>query len=328
MNEDILKLATGLPDSLKNFVEKVPTVLSDSISVTIPDTLKVVNSVPFYKDATFYLSIITILIALLALFLPHAITKSLEKKKENVRLHELETYFFSILISLNEPINKQIGFFKELSEKIKDEESREIRFQENSDLYMQNLNEIKHQDLYTIFIQKKNLPLEEKVEHFKNIFHSLHYINSQVDRSKSNFITYFNDNRRYETEFRENVDQILRQWDQYLSFAKRNNVIPSQDALLKEFDAILQNWKNTDNMYSIKCAEDNLLDPLKKLCQEEVADPRTTELIRYVVDTKYAISYLRKMKGIYSKQFNNEAIELEKKQILLNQAIQFFKSSS
>ena len=154
------------------------------------------------------------------------------------------------------------------------------------------------------------------------------FITSQVDRSKSNFITYFNNNRRYETEFRENIDQILRQWDQYLSFAKRNDVPPSQDALLKEFDAILQNWKNTDNMYSIKCAEDTLLTPLKKLCQEEVADPRTTELIKNVVDAKYAILNLRTMKGIYSKQFNNEAIELEKKQTLLNEAMQFFKNSS
>ena len=91
----------------------------EEISVVLKDTVQINDPTPFYQDWSFYLLIVSVLIAVMALFIPNLISKRLEKKKENDRLIQLKEYYLSLAKSYLRPLNELIDIITDVADKIK-----------------------------------------------------------------------------------------------------------------------------------------------------------------------------------------------------------------
>jgi len=287
---------------------------------SIQDIAEIINNSSIKFDYSFYLSVISISIAILALILP--IIR--EYLKERKRLKNLEKYVYYILEELLDPINKKVKNLKELSNSIKNTETRNFGFADSSTLLIEVFNKISHQDLHMIFIQNKRKPLYLKIKHFKNIVDIVDSFDKQNKIDQKNFFQFMKDLRRYEKQFNENVDAIFRLFDLYVSTNKRENIHPSNDPFLSNFDKILFNWRQDEQYSLISKTKEMMLDPLKNECVKYSTDNRAIEILPYIIKCNYAYIDLENLKNLYSNIFYEAATKLEEKMVSLKNALDFF----
>lgn len=292
------------------------------INFSIQDTLKVIDSGSTLSNPNFYVSIVIAFIALLALIIPYIHSYYKERK----RLKSLSNYVLYILEQLIEPIEKKTESLKTLFEQIKDIDSGNLAFKDSSNLLVDVFMKIDHKDLHHIFVVNSKNDEKGKQFHFKQIVDAIDFFNKQNIYDKQNFTQFFNDLRRYETSFTEGVDSIFRLFYFFQSYNKRKNIKPSEDAFLKGFDKILYDYQQTENPNSIKITKDQLLNPLKKYCQDNSDDPRAIQTIPNITKANYAHLNIVTARELYSRIFNDTKDMLLIKMTNLQNAIKFYKS--
>jgi hypothetical protein len=293
----------------------------NNINISIQDTIKVIDSGSVYSNPNFYLSVIIALIAFLGLFLPFIRASY----KEHQRLRSLYAYVLYILKELIKPIEDKIESLETLKDNIKDIDCGNFAFKDSANLLVQVLLKIDHKDLHQIFIVNLKSDNEEKHKHFKNIIDAIDFFDKQNELDKRNFFQFFNDLRRYEKDFNESVDAILRSFDLFLSHNKKNNIKPSDDNFLKGFDMILNEWQKKDTRDSIKTINDEILVPLKKHCSDSSNDPRAIQTIPQIIKCNSAHLNITTLRKLYFNIFDETKKVLLSKKTNLEEAISFYK---
>ncbi len=294
------------------------------MNTDLPDTLEFIDITPFQFNPTFYITIVSIFIALLALILP--VIRSFYKERK--RLNSIETYTYFILESLSDPIKKKLENLSELSESIKYIETRNFAFAETSNLLTEAFTKILHQDLHSIFITKKKGKLQEKIIHFKNIVDTVNFFEKQNMIDQKNFYQYMNDLRRYEKDYAVNTDSILRLFDLYTSIIRRENIPPSKDPFFKNFDVILYNWHKDPNYSLITKTKEMMLNPLKELCKKYQEDPRAMEVLPFIIKCNAAYLDLENLHILYHNIFKEVTKKLSDWNNALSSALKYYKKQA
>jgi len=300
-----------LPDSLK------------TLNITLQDTVKIIDSGSTYSDPNFYVSVIVAIVALFGLIFPYI----RESIKERRRLHSLYEYILYLLKEIIKPIEDKIENLENLIKNIKDLDGRDFSFKDSSIMLIQVFLNIDHKDIYKIlFINYKKGDRKEKHSHFKNIIDSIDFFNKQNEIDKINFTQFMSDLRRYENDFKENIDAILRFFDLFVSYNKRNNIKPSDDPFLKDMDVILNDWQNSQNRDSLKIIEEKILTPLKEHCSKNSEDPRAVQILPFILRCNSALLNIKTLREIYFNTYNEvkeKYISIKNK---LESAIKFYNS--
>ena len=77
----------------------------------------------------------------------------------------------------------------------------------------ETLLKLSQDDLFKIFVsEKKKSDLEDK-KHFNTFIEVIEYYARHDEIGKGNFVLFMSDLRRYEKEYRNNIDSILRFFD-------------------------------------------------------------------------------------------------------------------
>jgi hypothetical protein len=160
--------------------------------------------------------------------------------------------------------------------------------------------------------------------HFKNLSETFEFFDKHNDISQKNFSQFMSDLRRYENNYKENVDSILRLFDKYRSFIRRKKINPKTDAFFHDFDIILKTWQDTENPNSIVSIKNNLLRPLKEHCTQIDEDVRSNEILPIVIKANYAHDDIVHIRELYSKIFTQVIEKIKQKKEKLNITLQFF----
>jgi hypothetical protein len=272
-------------------------------------------------------TIFTTFITILIFIIGHILVRLWQNNKEKKRLRDIRIYFFTLLDTIPQAIDKLIKVYTELSNAIEERTHRNFVLGESHELCLDNVTKLSHVDLFKILISSSKARNDEAAfKHYKNIFDTFEFIRLQNDRVKTSFSYFMGEYRGYRNCWAEASDSILRFHDSILSFAKRNNIRPSEDPFLKEFDELFYAASKNRNFESMYEAEESLINPLKNLCKKYATDQRALMILREVLICWSAFKDIINLKVLYSRLFKDEADKLEQMKESLEEAILFFKS--
>lgn len=289
-------------------------------TVLVNDTLRILESTNSLEDPSTYIAFASLVIAIIAIYLP--IWRANSKEKQ--RLISLESYTYYLLEDLLKSIDKKARNLTELSKIIGNIESRNFGFADNSRMLTDVFQNISHQDLYQIYILNRKQGIEEKGKHFRNIVNAVDFLSKQNGLDKENFSRFMSDLRMYESQFKESINEICRLRDSYASASTRQNITPNDDPFLIGADKILFVWNSDENPSLIEATKTNMLDPLLQHAQSFPEESRAVKMATLIIDALLAYNNLKNLREQYEKLFLNTAVELDKWQNALKNSIAFF----
>ncbi|MBI1934001.1 MAG: hypothetical protein HYS24_15830 [Ignavibacteriales bacterium] len=268
---------------------------------------------------TIFTTLITIFIFLLGFW----INKIFEARKEKKRLKDIKDYFFSLCSFLEKPVKIQIDVFKGYKNNFLSEEQINFMFKDTIDLDVKNLKSISNEDLYkSLYLSKKNT-VEEKTTKFNDISNSINYIEKQKVNTSLNFSRLYEDFKKYENQWTENLDKILRAYDNFRAINKQYDIL--NDPFLVDIDRVLVKWSKLENSSNIYVTFRELVTPLRLICKKFFEDPRSLSLLNISIQASYAFNSIDKLRKEYGNLFDAEAKELNSKYSRLMEALKYFQ---
>ncbi|MBL7127673.1 MAG: hypothetical protein ISS16_01675 [Ignavibacteria bacterium] len=272
-------------------------------------------------------TIFTVIITLSIFLLGFVIKGFYEWLMENMKLKKTELFFYSLLDSLIKTIDEQIEIDENLSRNIMNEEVRDFFYDEKLFALTKSFNSLEYLDLFKIFIlKKKKLNLDEKNIVFIRIIKIIEYIKEHSKSSEKIFYQFLNDAKRFERDWGINISFINNTFNSFRSDAKRLDIGPSKDPFLKEMDIIFHNLGKQKNYRFVSIANNNLIKPLKILCDKMIEDEKAKKILPAVMNCWEAHDNVFKTKNLYSDFLLKESNDLKDKKELLEKAIIFFKN--
>lgn len=269
------------------------------VLLRIPDEVTVRNAVPYFKDPSFYLATITVLIALAGLLLPEIIRKVREKKLALESSSTLRTYIKSVIRSSSSTVERQLRAYRDFAARIRDIDSRDIAL---PDSHMSNLTQLLSLGHNKVF----ELYSEKQISQFQQLYESLLWIASQGERCKNNYDQYFSDLRRHELEFRAHLNDVFSRWDIIAHRAREQGVE------LDKIRRVFRQWQQSENAQTYSGMDNVLLSKLESTLKLHFEEKWAIELFRGVVNAREAIINLESTCEEYGVIFSREADELER----------------
>ena len=300
----------------------------EEISVVLKDTVQINDPTPFYQDWSFYLLIVSVLIAVMALLIPNFIYKRLEKKKENDRLIQLKEYYLSLAKSYLRPLNELIDIITDVADKIKAHIHENIHIKGVQGLYLGQITNILHQDLYMIFIQMCDNENKLKYEHFKNLINSFEDIQATKKSVKEQFYEFSEKANMFTKIWSENINKIGRFFDSEIQQIRANASNLENDPFFYEMDLIRAKWQKMVDYQNIYIAVENYIYPINSLCTKYQSDPRSITILPFIVNCIRAFKDYRNIKDFYSSIFTDMAGDLKSDMKKIEDAITFFETKN
>ena len=148
-------------------------------------------------------------------------------------------------------------------------------------------------------------------------------LETQLIRKERNF-TYFMDHlQEYERLWKININSINRYYNRIISGFPDREIL-ARDLFIKGFYGIKRNWSSRDDFVKYKVTIDILLNPLKDFCIANIEDPRSEELLNYIINAKDAHFDISNLREVFKSQFEKEKETLINKQTKLIEAHSFF----
>ncbi|MBK7978820.1 MAG: hypothetical protein IPK06_02165 [Ignavibacteriae bacterium] len=196
-------------------------------------------------------------------------------------------------------------------------------FKDTIDLDVKNLKSISNEDLYkSLYLSKKNT-VEEKTTKFNDISNSINYIEKQKVNTSLNFSRLYEDFKKYENQWTENLDKILRAYDNFRAINKQYDIL--NDPFLVDIDRVLVKWSKLENSSNIYVTFRELVTPLRLICKKFFEDPRSLSLLNISIQASYAFNSIDKLRKEYGNLFDAEAKELNSKYSRLMEALKYFQ---
>jgi hypothetical protein len=249
---------------------------------------------------TIFTACITIAIFILGFWL----NKKNDERKEFDSLKDIKTYFLQLIEILISSTEKQVGGFRDFVRVLNEKTSTIFRINYSSNFTTRYINEIPNEKLFKIFTSyKSNREKDKSITLFRDLIVNLGLIREIENLWKSSYKDFLAEIIKYGNEYNLNASLISNFIDKMASTVV-NRKIPNDDEFLIEFNSIVSKWQKMDNFWNTYIREENLINPLHKLCQKMTTDPRALELLKLVMECRYAYSYMEQIRDLNKNQFD------------------------
>ncbi len=263
-----------------------------------------------FKDVSL-LELITILVAISALLLPSIRNWYSEWR----RLKETKKYILVILNGALSPLKSKIDGLEKLVESVKNTESKTHSFYQYSTYYFDIYNKISHKDLYKIFVLNFwFLKKELKISHFDKLNKAVGFLLKYNEIEKQNMTKFIEDRRRYEKNYKTNLNTILRKSDFYKSKNDQNKVLQKDDQFLVKFINLILKWNEDQDKNFFNTTQTMLINPLNELCKKNSSDDRAMEILPLTINCDYEYSDIVNLHLVHLSSLT-EALETIKNQV-------------
>ncbi len=263
-----------------------------------------------FKDVSL-LELITILVAISALLLPSIRNWYSEWR----RLKETKKYILVILNGALSPLKSKIEGLEKLVESVKNTESKTHSFYQYSTYYFDIYNKISHKDLYKIFVLNSwFLKKELKISHFDKLNKAIGFLLKYNEIEKQNMTKFIEDRRRYEKNYKTNLNTILRKSDFYKSKNDQNKVLQKDDQFLVKFINLTLKWNENKDKNLFNTTQTMLINPLNELCKKNGSDDRAMEILPLTINCDYEYSDIVNLHLVHLGSLT-EALETIKNQV-------------
>ncbi len=218
--------------------------------------------------------------------------------KEKNRLEDIKEFYFHIINSKIEPINKQIKTHGKLINLIK--RKRVENFVYNFDLNLQfdDLHGIDQKDIYKIFLHNTNSTFADEAEKFLKISNSIKLIES-LENSTKDTMKYLN------SKYQEHQDNFAVKVDKIQKLIQRHTQTNDVDGILLEDDLFLQSiWSQIAIWHQLADVDNRdpyilseyYLQPIREICAKNHLDKRKPEILNLILDAHHFLEQLDTVK--------------------------------
>jgi hypothetical protein len=186
-----------------------------------------------------------------------------ESSKHKRDLKDMNTFLIAYLRSLVEPIEKQISAFRKLSADVRSKKHQDFMFGDSVGSKLDILDNLPQLDVFNAFLLGPKKRRSEKIAQFNLMLDAIDYIKRQRDLAKTQFKDSLVSHARYLEQWNNSTSAILRYQEQFVSYARRSNIPPSEDPFAKEFNQLVHQWSQLEDYQAMDQVAQYLLEPLR-----------------------------------------------------------------
>lgn len=214
--------------------------------------------------------------------------------QRNQKSAEKEEFYFNFLNKLIEPLERQISFLQDISDRLKTDVDESIIYQRVSNIFLETLNETPKNEAYYLFVRRKKG--KDNINNLGKLLRYLDIANRIIERGEKSHSQYYGYLDPLQKEFDENVQHIITLRDNLFESSKRQN---ETDPFLKNFFSIVQ--VSMSKPYKISDINETLIVPLLELCKSEGS--HRSILVPYVVKSNDIYKRILGAKAYFSELF-------------------------
>ncbi|MFT6836443.1 MAG: hypothetical protein ACJA0H_002493 [Francisellaceae bacterium] len=230
----------------------------------------------FYgQDSSFWTNVIAITGAVLGALISGLIAiwvfkrglKEQKKQEQASRIakhNELENYLFHVIGFMRPTMIQQVNEIGWTSQALKDFGNRNLSINTVSALSTDEVNGIKSEDLYRIFVTNREGDTKDKAADILNLRSCFRYIDQQKESYIEFNQTLFSRLDEFRNLWNENLKHLLDLYNQFALQAKQNNINPGTDTFLDFYRNIMVDEQRE---LILKGLSDNLAESHLKLIQ-------------------------------------------------------------
>ncbi len=249
-----------------------------------------------------------------------------DSSKENRRLRVFRLYILNYLDGLLEPFGEKISYLGELAKDVKKGRVDKLSHKLDSNLNIEPIDRIDHSELFSIFVRYNNGNLNESLEHYRTITNTVSFLKlsgKYIDNDIDQYVNKFNRDR---ITLNNNVNQLLRLYEQHLSNDLHNQVNLDEDEFLFNLQDIISSLRKEDDPYELTATRDILILPVIEICKTYLKDDRSISILEKAVNAKVAIKSILKLREIYSNQFTEHKNISQEWLNNLKKSIEYFEN--
>jgi len=225
------------------------------------------------------------------------------------RLNDLEEYFKVIVEALNEPLKKQSNWLLKSANQLKKREFKNPKFKFNSDLEINNVNNINHSDLYKIFVSNRRGDSNIKISEFHRLRQALKFIDKiipELQNTANEFKTTYNEKGQSLGKY------YLKLINYHHKYKNKNQLMVKFGQLVDDLNVKLKQAKDKNapdyqNHYLIL---DTLIEPLFEYCKKNNIQ-MDSKLNSILTSHKTECLSFDNIRNSYSEYANKRSIKLE-----------------
>lgn len=269
----------------------------------------------------------TILIPILIFFLGVLFKLFYDWKKERSRLILLRKHILYRLRNLVKPFEQRIKYLDNTANKIQKGLVGNLHHTLFVRLNVEELKNIPRIDLFKLFVQYNNGEIEKNDEHYSNIVHTLSFLDTQKEYVGNDLDGLLKKYERDKIALEKYTNNIFRIHDKDIAIIRQKEGDISKDEYMFKFEKIANKFMKQDDPGELYTTLSYLLDPIEKLCKENLNDERAIPVLENVVYAKLKVDRLIELRIIYSRYFNDHKTTHEEWLDKLKKSIHFYENS-
>ena len=240
------------------------------------------------------------------------IEKLRELEKEDERLRDLEEYIKANISLLSRPIDKQVESYLRFTKKLKSKVEQDYDPEEITSLHTKNLKRIDHTDFYKIFVTRKKGELQKRVELFQYLSADIDFIDTSLKSFRGTLKYFKGKYELYISLWNRNMTKINELKNFINVDVEIAKTVPEQDPFYITMNKIFKEFPKKKDYTEPDVAIIEFIEPLRKLCDNQVADRRAVLMSNLSMKCFYAHQNLTALKHFTWRIIVDKAIQLRK----------------
>ena len=278
----------------------------DTVVVRNNTPLKFIDVSDPWNNPITFIALVSILIAIFALFSPIIVNWISEK----IRLKKLKIFIKYLIDSIIIDFNQYTRNLDKLKTQLIDSAIKEFDIPSLSEINIHSLAKVDYKDLYMMFVTKQSDKTNESAKHLSFIIKATNWLNSN-DILQKNMSNFMSDLRRYDGKISDNVDNILRGFDSYLSKMMAVGDEYKDDEFLVKFRNLIAGLRNSNDPDNIEVIKDELVDKLKELCREYLSHSEASKFLNFTINVNDGYLNMTSIRESYTNNIDETITSLK-----------------
>lgn len=266
-------------------------------------------------------TIFTVFVTIFIFIAGYIANRIYDRHKRKKELETLQKYFCYVIQHIDEPIKKQVDHFSKFARDLKNDAPRLRQLTHTLIPELENIKQIKHSDLYDIFLGGKSKNIDERAKSLKKFQESIHLIEYLYNNYQKRFKDFSETLTRHEKKWDENISLIVRHFDEVVSGIVKNKTLAGQEPLIEDINLLIKKISTTSDYKLPKNASRDFIGPLIELCKKHIGDGKEPFFLNHAMKCNEAYANIQNTQYVYRRYFLKSARSLNKARIELYESI-------
>lgn len=208
-------------------------------------------------------------------FIANGVIKALEQFRRRRRIRKLVCVYLQSTIP---QIERQCEYLLALSKQLTDKKHADVVYKE-SVIRSDFLRTVPQIDLFNSLVYGYGEHSKKRIAMYNKMSDAMDRIERNRVAARSANEQYDIDYNRYFSKFNDSIGEMQRAYDLFRSHAERNNIKPSADPFLSEFDDVASKYGTSKTLNDPDYLIATYVVPVKEIAIKYYTDPRAVGLI-------------------------------------------------